>query len=291
MAQKTTRELGRLFDAGAEEYDLNRPGYPVSLVETALRRGELRAGSRVLEIGCGTGKLTEQLAARGLIVDAVDPGPNLIDVARRRVGESGAVTFHQGRFEDVDLGDVAFDAAFSATAFHWVEPKVGWRRVADHLRAGGLLALLQYVDVRDGRATAEHEGFMELLRRYAPDVADEWREAIPFEELLAGARERYGNASEVWDWLLQGGLQLPSLAVAEAASLFEAVEVTAETAEVEKTADELVAILRTTSLYRRIDPARRDAFAADERRLIERLGGSIRSTLAMLLMTARRTAS
>ena len=91
-----------------------------------MRRGGLEAGARVLEVGCGTGKLTELLAARGLEVDAVDPGEAMIAAARRRVGDAPNVRFHHGRFEDVALAEDAYDAVFSATAFHWVEPEVGW---------------------------------------------------------------------------------------------------------------------------------------------------------------------
>jgi SAM-dependent methyltransferase len=87
----------------AVAYDEVRPSYPASLVDTAMERGALVAGSRVLEVGSGTGKLTELLAARGLDVDALEPGPNMIDAARKRVGTTGRVRFHLGRFEDVSL--------------------------------------------------------------------------------------------------------------------------------------------------------------------------------------------
>ena len=109
------------------------------LVDAAIERGNLEPGSRVLEVGSGTGKLTELLAARGLVIDAVDPGPNMIEVAQQRVGETDRVRFHLGRFEELPLEDGAFDAVFSAAAFHWIEPKIGWRKVARHLKPGGLL--------------------------------------------------------------------------------------------------------------------------------------------------------
>ena len=98
---ETDRPLGEVFDSVAEDYDLVRQGYPAVLVEAAIVRGGLTNGSRVLEVGCGTGKLTESLAAHQLNVDAVDPGPRMIEQAKRRVGVSGDVRFHVGRFEDV----------------------------------------------------------------------------------------------------------------------------------------------------------------------------------------------
>jgi 2-polyprenyl-3-methyl-5-hydroxy-6-metoxy-1,4-benzoquinol methylase len=125
----------------AEDYDRVRPGYPALLIDAACAIGSLSPGSRVVEVGCGTGKLTGALVERGLRVEAVDPGRDLIEVARRRVGRSSA-RFHIARFEDAQLPDGAFDAVFSATAFHWVDPAVGWSKAAHLLRPGGVMALL-----------------------------------------------------------------------------------------------------------------------------------------------------
>ena len=49
------------------------------------------------------------------------------------------------RFEDVELPCGAFDAAFSATAFHWIDPAIGWAKVADVLQPGGVFALLTHM--------------------------------------------------------------------------------------------------------------------------------------------------
>ncbi len=146
---ETERPLGEVFDSVAEDYDLVRQGYPAVLVDAAIVRGGLTNGARVLEVGCGTGKLTELLAVRDLNVDAVDPRPRMIEQAKRRVGGGDSIRFHVGRFEDVAFPEEAFEAVFSAIAFHWVDPLIGWTKAASHLRPGGLLALLAYMTVLD----------------------------------------------------------------------------------------------------------------------------------------------
>jgi hypothetical protein len=78
------------------------------------------------------------------------------------------------------------------------------------------------------------------------------------------------------------------LATDDAAGLFEDVEVATEVSTLEQTADELRDHFRTTSLYFRIDPAHRAALEEDDRRLVEGLGGTVRFSLAAVLMTARR---
>ncbi len=97
------RRYAQVFDEVAEEYDRERRGYPDELIDAVFRAGALSAGDRVVEVGCGTGLLTASLAARGLVVDAVDPGANMIRLAERRVGDNAAVRFHRGRFEEVTL--------------------------------------------------------------------------------------------------------------------------------------------------------------------------------------------
>ena len=284
---ETERPLGEVFDSVAEDYDLVRQGYPAVLVEAAIVRGGLAKGSRVLEVGCGTGKLTELLAAHQLNVDAVDPGPRMIEQAKRRVGGRGDVRFHIGRFEDVALPEAAFDALFSATAFHWVDPRIGWTKAASHLRPGGLLALLAHMTVHDGRSVAADEGFRALLRKHAPTVPEAHARLATSTPVLAGARERSGKASEVWDWVMGAGRR--RLTNLDAAELFEDVDVTSHVTTIEETADELLAHFRTTSLYFEMDPAHRQAFEDDDRQLIEGLGGVVTFSLATLLMTAQRT--
>jgi hypothetical protein len=51
----------------------------------------------------------------------------MLAFAQRRVGATDAVAFHLSAFEELDLPLGAFDAVFSATAFHWVDPAVGRR--------------------------------------------------------------------------------------------------------------------------------------------------------------------
>jgi ubiquinone/menaquinone biosynthesis C-methylase UbiE len=283
-ASRSIRAYGQVFDNVAEAYDAVRSGYPGALVDTAVERAGLEPGSRVVEVGSGTGKLTEELVRRGLAVDAVEPGANMTEAARRRVGEGANVVFHQGRFEDVELPKEAFAAVFSGTAFHWVEPHAGWTKLASILRPGGLVALLVHTGLRQPETAAFEDDLIEVLARYAPNAID--RPSRELDVILGGVAERSDNASAVWDWLMGGGRH--DLAVPEAAELFDDVQVASDVRIVEETADQMMALFKTTSLWFRVDADKRDALEADDRAVIARHGGVIRSSIATLLMTARR---
>jgi SAM-dependent methyltransferase len=139
--QRRKREQQRgLFDGVAGLYDATRQSYPAEIVDAILTTAAIGPGAAVLEIGCGTGQLTRQLAGLGLNVTAIDIGPAMVDAARRTVPDP-MVRFQISAFEDFsDSGP--FDLIVSATAFHWVDPDVGWAKAARLLRPCGWLALL-----------------------------------------------------------------------------------------------------------------------------------------------------
>jgi len=281
------RRFGQVFDGIAAAYDDVRPGYPRELVEAAMERGGLGAGSLVLEVGCGTGKLTELLVNRGLVVDAVDPGPNMVALARARVGASDRVRFHVEKFEEAALPLEAFAAVFSASAFHWIDPGIGWRKAAAHLQPHGLLALLTHVAVLVENAQELDRAFRSLLEQYLPEDAAALPPLRDLETMMAGVEERRANVSEAWEWLTAGTHKLAS---EDAADLFEDVQLATVVATVEQTADEALAQFRTTSLYFRIDPSRRAAFEDDERRIVQRFGGMLKFSRAAVMVTARLAA-
>jgi SAM-dependent methyltransferase len=268
---------GAVFDTMAAEYDRHRPSYPDELIDRACEAGRLAAGDRVLEIGCGTGQLTRSLVARDLSVTAVEPGQNLIALAAR-IG--AGVEFVNCGFEETDLAD-PFSAVFCASAFHWLDPDVSWRKVARSLAPGGVLALIQYFGLREARS--DTDAFMTVLAAEAPEVAADWPPLRDLDTILAGVKERAENVSEVWAWLTGD-----ALARDHAAPLFEPVEVDAVPVVVEHTAEEMIALFRTMSVHNQRSPVQREAVERAAVVLEERLGRPIRSSMLMVLATARR---
>jgi len=119
-------------------------------VRGILATSGVGAGDQVLEVGCGTGQLTRQLVPFGLALTAIDLGPAMVATARRAVGEAGAgVDWRVTAFEDLDAPGGSFGLVVSATAFHWIDPDVGWAKAARLLRPGGWLAVIATREVYD----------------------------------------------------------------------------------------------------------------------------------------------
>jgi SAM-dependent methyltransferase len=131
--------LRETFDQAAGIYHRVRPDYPEALFDDLIVLAVLAPGDRLLEVGCATGKATLPLARRGFRITCVELGAGLAAVARRNLaGFDVEVTV--GRFEDwPPTGPVSL--VFAATAWHWLDPEVRYRRAWEALRPGGHLAI------------------------------------------------------------------------------------------------------------------------------------------------------
>ena len=132
------------FDAVADLYGEARPGYPAALYDDLARLAGLDRSATVLEVGCGAGQATRDLAARARWVTAVDPGEQLIAQARKRVPARN-VNFVVTPFENYDPSPGMFDLVASAQAWHWVDAAIGFPKAAKALRTGGAFAIFGHV--------------------------------------------------------------------------------------------------------------------------------------------------
>src|SRR5580700_1649041 len=284
LPESTARRYGKVFDEIAAEYDRRRPTYPDELVDQACQVAGIGSGDHVLEVGCGSGQLTRGLVARGLHVTALEPGTSLIALARRNLEGAGAVEFVNAQFEDALLPREQFAAVFSASAFHWVDPKVSWQKAADVLVPGGTLALVQYCGLEEPRTKPDQEAALAAIRKIAPDIAADWPVYRDLGATLAGMEQRRGNVSQVWAWL--GSYDI---AQDYAARLFGDVQVAVMPKLIEQTPDQLNAVLRTMSFYARLSPSQRHALEREFQAIYEQLGRPIRASTVAALVTARRS--
>jgi ubiquinone/menaquinone biosynthesis C-methylase UbiE len=139
------RPVGReSFDNVANVYDEIRPGYPRALYADLCKL--LPPRPLILEVGPGTGQATRGLLAEGALVDAVEIGPAMA-AKLREVLPSDHLTVIAGDFEQVPRDGRRYDAIFSATAYHWIGSDAQLERPARLLKAGGVIAVADLVQV------------------------------------------------------------------------------------------------------------------------------------------------
>ena len=125
----------RSFGAVADAYDRGRPGYPREAA--AWLAGVVPV--TVLEVGAGTGKLTEALLGLGHEVHATDPDDAMLARLRTRLPD---VPTSVAGAEQLPAADASYDVVVAGQAFHWFDQKRALDEIARILRPGGRLALV-----------------------------------------------------------------------------------------------------------------------------------------------------
>ena len=125
----------RSFDRVADEYERGRPSYPPAAIAWVLGERPLA----VVDVGAGTGKLTEALLLAGHRVTAVEPLTKMRAILAARLPAARVL---EGTAERLPLGDASVDAVVAGAAFHWFDQDAALAEVVRVLRPPGVLGLL-----------------------------------------------------------------------------------------------------------------------------------------------------
>lgn len=174
------------FDVAADAYDRFMGRYSAMLSPGLADLGGVRAGQRVLDVGCGPGALTAELVRRvgPDLVAAVDPSASFAAAARARYP---GVDVRRSAAEDLPFPEGTFDATLAQLVVHFMtDPVAGLAEMARVTRANGVVAACVW-DFAGERAPIS--AFWQAARELDPNAEDESR--------LAGARA--GQLSELFE--------------------------------------------------------------------------------------------
>jgi SAM-dependent methyltransferase len=276
------RERARaVFNTVAELYDRARPGYPAELYEDLFARVEVGRETRVLEVGCGTGQATRIFAQRGCRIRCIELGPDLAAIARRNLAPFPNVDVEVGAFETVELAARSADVVFSAMAFHWIEPAVGFPKAAEALDTGGHLVLFTNAHVAGGGQERIAADVHEIHERLAPEITG-W--SFPPGKDVRTAATAGGDIAEVWSRIDRRFYEPP-----EVSAFFDEpfVGMYPWTATFDR--DLYLAWLETQSTYALLHPKTRQRVLAEIGAIIDsRLGGTVTKPFLGVLAIARR---
>ena len=130
------------FDDIVVNYEKSRWDYPTELFNDVInyQGGKSKMS---LEIGAGTGKATAPFLDARYDVTAVELGANMSAFLRDKFKGNRNFSVITASFEDAILEDNCYDLIYSASAFHWVDPKIGCPKVFSLLKNGGTFALFR----------------------------------------------------------------------------------------------------------------------------------------------------
>ena len=174
------------FDVAADAYDRFMGRYSRVLSPQLADLAGVRAGQRVIDVGCGPGALTAELVTRvgAEAVSAVDPSEPFVAAARAR---NPGVDVQRASAERLPFPDRVFDAALAQLVVHFMsDPVAGLAEMARVTRRGGAVAACVW-DHAGGKGPISL--FWQAARELEPGVHD--------ESALAGARQ--GHLSELFE--------------------------------------------------------------------------------------------
>jgi ubiquinone/menaquinone biosynthesis C-methylase UbiE len=113
----------RRFQSTAKHYVVGRPPYAPALIAHVARRCGLRENHRILDLGCGPGQLAIAFARFVGTVVAIDPEPEMLDVARTAASKHAArnIEFIQASASDLGRYLGSFRMVAIGRAFHWMD--------------------------------------------------------------------------------------------------------------------------------------------------------------------------
>jgi len=166
LANKPPKHTGEGMDAETFRHFCDFANMAVTLA--------LRAGRSILDVGCGSGWLSEYFARLGYEVKGIDISPTLIEMSRRRVASVPYDVDHETTLRctfaihDIETGplDEKFDAVICYDSLHHFEDeRAVMRNIASMLEVGGVLFILEGERPAAGSSTeAELRAVMEQYR-------------------------------------------------------------------------------------------------------------------------------
>lgn len=205
-----------LFNQMVDYYDDFRPDYPNEIVNSIINKAKLISGSRLLEIGSGSGKATKQFSEFGFEILCLDPGVDLVSKGNQEF-KGKNIKFVASRFEDYSAPEDYFDAIFSAQAFHWIPQPLGYKKCAELLKKDGYLAVFWNIDIfTDGDMDKElytilekYSGFVscsteEIYKKRMKSITNGFIDSYLFlkPEIIHSCWEKDYSAKEYFDYLL-----------------------------------------------------------------------------------------
>ena len=177
------------FDTVATTYEKLRPGYVAELYEVILNYISIDENSNVVEIGSGGGQATAPILKTRCQLRAVEYGEQFSKLLREKFKEYPKFSVITGKFEDVEFCESSVDLVFSASAFHWVPEKIGYEKVFNMLKSGGVFARFANHPYRDKGNPLLSEEIDEIYDQYYNKFHNKKRKLLT-EYTEAQAKER-----------------------------------------------------------------------------------------------------
>lgn len=150
------------FGRTAADYAKHRAGFPDAFFERIQNLGLIPTGTRLLDMGTGTGTIARGMALRGCDVSALDISESLITTAKQLDADVNVnIDYHIASAEATGLADESFDVVTAGQCWHWFDGDKAANEVKRILAPNGhiIIAHFDWIPL-EGNLVAETEALI-----------------------------------------------------------------------------------------------------------------------------------
>lgn len=242
-----------IFDTIADIYDAVRPQYTKKIIDKIVNYASLNSKSNIIEIGSGSGQATISFLYLNCPITCIEPGKRMCDIAINKFHKDKNVKIVNVYFEDFQCEENKYDLLLSATAFHWVQPKIGFPKMHKLLKNGASYALLWHKYGNEG------DGIFTEIRNIYSKYAN-------FFASIEKVRSIEAGECETNKWIYDSGL-------------FDNHCVIEDKFIIKYSSDDYIKLLKTHSDHQLLERSVLNELSSEIQTLIENNGGVIKKTI------------
>lgn len=186
-------KYGQTFGKQSSVYDSARPKMPEEVIDY-LFEFISESNPKILDVGCGTGIVSRQMAQKGALVLGTDVDPEMIEEAKAKNTEN--IQYKIAPTEKLPFPDESFDAVTAFSSFHWFANADASTEMFRVLKSGGVVFVANRYQQGKFR-----ENYINILKEFIPgDMPDAKKDFNPKELLgsvgFVDVKEKIFKSSE-----------------------------------------------------------------------------------------------
>jgi len=257
-------ENKQVFQDIISDYEAARPGYPDELFCDIIEYANLPPCAHLLEVGAGPGQATEYFVRNNYDITALEISERQVSFLIAKFANQDNFRSVCAMFEEYPGEDGSYDLIFSATAFHWINPEIGYRKAFRLLKENGVIAVFWHLASIVEPKTELLQSIRAVYRKHAPQLDDYLTDA----EAEALHQRRLSE------------IQTQGLFRSHVAKLYHWDDV--------YTTQRYLRLMNSYSDFHSIDSSARNAIMRDVSTLIDQAGGTIVIPQEVRLYLARK---
>jgi SAM-dependent methyltransferase len=163
-------ENKNVFNDIISDYEIARPGYTSELFTDIVEYSMIKNDAKILEIGSGPGQATDYFVKNRYSITGLEIGEKQVQYLSEKYSEYTNFNSICTSFEDFKCDKDTYNLIFSATAFHWIKPEIGYPKIYNLLKRNGVMAVFWHMSSIIEPKTEMLNQIRNIFRKYAPEL-------------------------------------------------------------------------------------------------------------------------